>query len=181
MQRSSQSWKSHGILFSDFCGNPDWANDPRCLWEHLIRHGYRAFTSDADAMRWKVAQLAEFAPRLHDNPATIPWESTCFVPFLRAVPEIILGGGTFFFRPLHPQDTHGVRAPRPPGHVSALINLPHYGSNTPWPPGQVTPPPPLGHTVNKTPSPHRTKKCLCPPEDNFWNSPWQNRQFRSEK
>ena len=54
---------------------------------------------------------------------------------VRAVPEIILRGGggwaTFFFRPLHPQDTHGVRAPLPPGHVSALINLPHYGSNTP--------------------------------------------------
>ena len=40
----------------------------------------------------------------------------------RAVPEIILGGSGIFFRPLHPQDTHGVRAPRPPGHVSALIN-----------------------------------------------------------
>ena len=40
-------------------------------------------------------------------------------------------GATFFFRPLHPQDTRGVRAPRPPGHISALINLPHYGSNTP--------------------------------------------------
>ena len=31
-------------------------------------------------------------------------------------------GPHFFFRPLHPQDTHGVRAPWPPGHVSALIN-----------------------------------------------------------
>ena len=50
---------------------------------------------------------------------------------LRAVPEIILGGHFFFFRPLHPQDTQGVRAPRPPGHVSALINPPHYGSNMP--------------------------------------------------
>ena len=75
---------------------------------------------------------------------------------LRAVPETILGGGAlFFFRPLHPQDTHGVRAPRPPGHVSALINLPHYGSNTH--------PPLLGHIVNKTPSTHRTKKCLRSP------------------
>ena len=35
---------------------------------------------------------------------------------LRAVPEIILGGA-FFFRFLHPQDKHGVRAPRPPRHV----------------------------------------------------------------
>ena len=43
------------------------------------------------------------------------------------------GGGwaTLFFRPLHPQDKLGVRAPRPPGHVSALINPPDYGSNTP--------------------------------------------------
>ena len=40
-------------------------------------------------------------------------------------------GPLFFFRPLHPQDTHGVRAPRPPGHVSALIDPPHYGSNMP--------------------------------------------------
>ena len=92
---------------------------------------------------------------------------------LRAVPEIILRGGTSFFRPLHPQDKHGVRAPRPPGHVSVLINPPHYGSNMPWPPRtSYAHPPPLGHVVNKTPSPHRTKKCLRPPpEDNFWNSP----------
>ena len=96
---------------------------------------------------------------------------------LRAVPEIILGGAHFCFRPLHPQDTHGVRAPRPPGHVSALINPPYYRSNMPWPPGEVTPhpTPPLGHTVNKTPSPHRTKKCLHPPEDNFWSSPQYKR------
>ena len=93
---------------------------------------------------------------------------------LRAVPEIILGGAAFFFRPLHPQDTHGVRAPQPPGHVSALINLPHYESNMPWPPGQVTlhPPLPLGH-VNKTPSPTGHKRACSPPtpQDNFWNSP----------
>ena len=68
-------------------------------------------------------------PMAH-SPVTVPQPgggSGC----LRAVPEIILGGGTFFFRPLHPQATHGVRAPRPPGHASALINLPHYGSNMP--------------------------------------------------
>ena len=40
-------------------------------------------------------------------------------------------GAHFFSRHFHPQDTHGVGAPRPPGHVSALINPPHYGSNTP--------------------------------------------------
>ena len=50
---------------------------------------------------------------------------------VRAVPEIILGGAFFFRRPLHPQDTQGVRAPRPPGHVSALINPRDYGSNMP--------------------------------------------------
>ena len=88
--------------------------------------------------------------------------------------KLSLGGGPHFFsRPLHTQDTHGVRAPQPPGHISALINPPHYGSNIPWPPGQVTPPP-LGHIVNKTPSPPTGQKSACGPplpEDNFWNSP----------
>ena len=76
---------------------------------------------------------------------------------IRAVPEIILGEATFFFRPLHPQDTQGVRAPRPPGHVSALIKPPHHGSNMPWPPGQVTPPPP-------TPRTHCQQNTLPPPD-----------------
>ena len=95
----------------------------------------------------KLATSATHAPCL-----IIQWEwkiynvKTSKGYSLRAVPEIILGGGTFFFRTLHPQDTHGVRAPRPPGHVRALINLPHYGSNMPWPPGQVTPPPPTPRT-----------------------------------
>ena len=83
------------------------------------------------------------------------------------------GWATFFFRPLHPQDTHGVRAPRPPGHVCALINPPHYGSNMPWPPGQVTPPPPTPRThcqQNTLPPPDK-KVFAVPPEDNFWNSP----------
>ena len=82
---------------------------------------------------------------------------------IRAVPEIILGGGPhFFFRPLHPQDTHGVRAPWPPGHVSVFINpapLRIKYALTPM----TSYPPSLGHVVNKTPSPHRTKKCLQPP------------------
>ena len=93
---------------------------------------------------------------------------------IRAVPEIIRRGPRFFFRPLHPQDKHGVRAPRPPGHVSALINQPHYGSNMPWPP-RISYTPPLGHVVNKTPSPPQDKNVPAahplPPEDNFWNSP----------
>ena len=79
---------------------------------------------------------------------------------VRAVPEIILGGAHFFFRPLHPQDTHGVRAPRPPGHVSALINPPPLWIKCALTPRTSYPsiPPPLGHTVNKTPSPPPDKK-----------------------
>ena len=67
---------------------------------------------------------------------------------IRAVPEIILGGGgAAHFFPTPPPPGHTwVGALRPPGHVSALINLPHYGSNTPWPPGQVTSPPPTPRT-----------------------------------
>ena len=106
-------------------------------------------------------QEARSHPVLRTDPTSQQVRSVA----LRAVPEIILGGPHFFFRPLHPQDTQGVRAPRPPGHVSALINPPHYGSNMPWPPGQVTPPPPppLGHIVNKTPSPPPDKKVFAPP------------------
>ena len=83
---------------------------------------------------------------------------------VRAVPQIILGG-TFFFRPLHPQDKHGVRASWLPGHVSALINLPHYGSNMPWPPGQVTPHPPhpLDTLSTKHPPPTGQKSACGPP------------------
>ena len=105
---------------------------------------------------------------------TTPHWSYCFEWELRAVPEIILGGGRahFFFRPLHPQDTHGVRAPQPPGHISALINLPHYGSNTPWPPGQVTSPPPTPRTHCQQNTLHPQDKVFVPPEDNFWNSPY---------
>ena len=99
------------------------------------------------------------------------------VLYIRAVPEIILRGwATFFFRLLHPQDTHGVRAPQPPGHVSALINPPHYGSNMPWPPGQVTPPPPTPRThcqQNTLPSTGQKSVCAPPPEHNFWNSPYR--------
>ena len=72
-------------------------------------------------------------------------------------------GAHIFFRPLHPQDTHGVRAPRPPGHVSALINPPHYGSNMPSPPGRY---PSTSHPSDtlstKHPPSDRTKKCLRP-------------------
>ena len=63
--------------------------------------------------------------------------------------------------------------PRPPGHVSALLNLPRYGSNTPRPPGQVTSPPstPRTHCQQNTLHP-QDKKVFASPQDSFWNSPY---------
>ena len=72
------------------------------------------------------------------------------------------GLATFFFRPLHPQDKHGMRAPWPPGHVSALINPPHYGSNMPWPAGQVTSHP-SDKVSTKHPPPTGQKSVCSPP------------------
>ena len=95
-----------------------------------------------------------------DLVAGIPCQAMCSL--LSAVPEIIPGGGaTFFFRRLHPQDTHRVRAPRPPGHVCALINPPHYRSNMPWPPGQVTPHP--SDTLSTKHPPPTGQKSVCGP------------------
>ena len=65
--------------------------------------------------------------------------------------------GTFFFRSLHPQDTHGMKSESPP---TLGTPPPHYGSNTPWPPGQVNPPTPRTRQQNTLP--HRTKMCLRP-------------------
>ena len=49
--------------------------------------------------------------------------SACFEVGLRAVPEIILGGGPHFFSdPSTPRTHMESEPPRPPGHVSALIN-----------------------------------------------------------
>ena len=77
------------------------------------------------------------------------------------------GGGwaTFFFRPLHPQNTHGVRAPRPPGHVSALINPPPTMAQICLDLQDKLLPhsPPLGHTVNKTPPPQDKKVSAAHP------------------
>ena len=115
------------------------------------------------------AEMQEMAIQLHQVCAYVCMGGGLL---LRAVPEII-PGGTFFFRPSTPRTHMESEPPRPPGHVSALINLPHYGSNTPWPPGQVTSPPPTPRThCQQNTLPHRTKKCLRPthPEDNFWNS-----------
>ena len=81
--------------------------------------------------------------------------------------------GHSFFQTPPPQDTHVVRAPRPSGHVSALIN-PHPTMDQLRldPPDKLSPVP-LRH-VNKTPSPPTEQKRACgppTPEDNFWNSP----------
>ena len=94
----------------------------------------------------------------------------------RAVPEIILRGGHIFFQTPPPPGHTRSQSPPTPGHVSALINLPHYGSNMPWPPGQVTPPPPPpSDTLSTKHPPTPDKKVFAahpPPEDNFWNSPY---------
>ena len=101
---------------------------------------------------------------------------------IRAIPEIILGGGpTFFQTPPPPGHTWESEPPRPPGHVNALINPPRCGSNTPWPPRDKLPPtpPPLGHIVNKTHSAYRTKKVpVVPPPPRVMSGtalihPWQ--------
>ena len=92
------------------------------------------------------------------------WQSLTAATELRAVPEIILGGHFFFSDPSIPRTHMESEPPRPPGHVSALINLPHYGSNTPWPPGQVTSPPP-------TPQTHCQQNTLHPQDINVFVPP----------
>ena len=85
-------------------------------------------------------------------------------------------GARFFFQtPPTPRTHMESEPPRPPGHVSALINPPHYGSNMPWPPGQVTPPPPHpSDTLSTKHPPPPDTKVFAAPQDNFWHSPnWQ--------
>ena len=90
--------------------------------------------------------------------------SRYFLVSLRAVPEIILGGHIFFQTSPPPGHTWSQSPPRPPGHVSALINAPHYGSNMPWPPGQVTPPPPTPRThCQQNTLPPTGQKSVCGP------------------
>ena len=84
------------------------------------------------------------------------------------------GGHIFFSDPCTPR-THmeSEPPPTPRTRISALINLPHYGSNTPWPPGQITSPPPTPrtHCQQNTLHPQDKKVFAAPPPDNFWNSP----------
>ena len=85
-------------------------------------------------------------------------------------------GGAHFFRPLHPQDTHGVRGPRPPGHVSVLINLaPLWIKYALTPRTSYSPSPtPRTHCQQNTPPQDKKKVPAAhpPPENNFWNSPY---------
>ena len=76
---------------------------------------------------------------------------------IRAVPEIILGGA-FFFRPLHPQDTHGVTAPRPSGHPRPTMDQIRLD-----PQDKLPHPHPSDTLSTKHLSPHRTKKSACGP------------------
>ena len=75
---------------------------------------------------------------------------------VRAVPEIILMGGTFF-QTLDPQDTHIIRALRPSGHVSALFNPRPAINQIRLDPQDKLSPPLLGHVANKTPPPQDKK------------------------
>ena len=58
----------------------------------------------------------------------------------------------------------GSEPPPTPGHVSALINPPHYGSNMPWPPDKLLPtPPPWTHCQQNTLTPQDKKVFVAPP------------------
>ena len=67
-------------------------------------------------------------------------------------------GHIFFFAPLHPQDTHGVRARRPSGHPRPTMDQICLD-----PQDKLTPLPPFEHVVNKTPPPPQDKKSACGP------------------
>ena len=93
---------------------------------------------------------------------------------LRAVPEIILRGGTFFFRLLHPQDTQPWGQSPPIPRTRKCFNYPaplwiKYALTlrTSYP---STPPTPRTHCQQNT-LPPPDKKVSAPPQDNFWNSP----------
>ena len=83
--------------------------------------------------------------------------------YLGLFQKLSAGGGHFFLQTSPPPgQTWSQSPPRPPGHVSALINTPHYGANMPWPPGQVTPNP--SDTLStKHPPPTGQKSACVPP------------------
>ena len=91
---------------------------------------------------------------------------------VRAVPEIILRGGHGFFSDPSTPRTHGVRAPQPPGHVSALTR-PTMDQICLDPQDKLlpAPPPPRTHCQQNTLPPQDKKVSAAPPEDNFWNRP----------
>ena len=87
------------------------------------------------------------------------------------------GGAHFFFRPLHPQDIHGVRAPRPLGHVSALKlirpTMDQICLDSPRTSYPSTPTPRTHCQQSTLPPPDKKVSAAHPPpEDNFWNSPY---------
>ena len=64
-----------------------WGNNQGACGNTRFTHGYRAFTSDADALRCEAAQLAEFARRVRDNRATIPWSRRVLFSFLSKIDD----------------------------------------------------------------------------------------------
>ena len=95
-----------------------------------------------------------------------PWCCRPGLLFLGLFQKLSSGGGgqQFLSDPSTPRTNMESEPPRPPGHVSALITPPHYGSSMPWPPGQVTPTPhPSDKLSTKHPQPTGQKKCLRPP------------------
>ena len=99
----------------------------------------------------------------------ISWMLPTYACWFRAVPEIILRGGTFSFRPLHPWDTHGVRAPWPSGHSRTTMDQVRLD------PRDKLTLHPSDRLSTKHPPPPQDTKSACgptPPEDNFWNSPY---------
>ena len=114
---------------------------------------------------------------LHIRHWSVPHWHTLWMPGTEVPPPPTEGcsrnyprGGCIFSDPSSPRTHMESELPQPPGHVSALLNPPHYGSNMPWPPGQVTPHP--SDTLStKHPPPTGQKSACSPPEHNFWNSP----------
>ena len=92
---------------------------------------------------------------------------------LRAVPEIILGGGPHLFSDPSPPRTHmESEPPNPQRHVSALIN-PHPTMDQICldPQDKLTPPTPQTCQQNTLPPQDKEVPAAHSPEDKFWNSP----------
>ena len=85
------------------------------------------------------------------------------------------GGAVCFFSDPSTPRTHKESEPADhPGHVSVLINSAPLWIKYALTPRTSYPPhaTPRTRWQQNTLPPHRTKKCLRPPPDNFWNSPY---------